>query len=209
MNIKELNELLAFKYSLYTEDVDEALNDEKIKIIANEINESCLREEMTEKDEKLREMIYSYLSRREGNGIYVSVYKGLDEHRCINEGIRHPKNIVKDILFRVKQAKIEPDEYFEESFSLKEAYKEFKYTIPESVAQKCRFMYDVDYGGSEGIYYQLMMLDRSTNTSLLHNLITGKTLAVDEKSFMKMSRLGAYINLLLKSDFSRINTSNL
>lgn len=31
MNINKINELLAYKYSLYTEDVDEALNDEKLK----------------------------------------------------------------------------------------------------------------------------------------------------------------------------------
>ena len=206
MNINKINELLAYKYSLYKEDVDEAFNDEKIKAFADKINSSSSREEMTDKDERLREMIYSYLSRRKENGIYVSVYKGVDEHRCVKEGIRHPKNIVSDILYRVGQAKLEPDEYFTESYNLKEIYSEYKYVIPEPIAQKCRFMCDVDYGSCEGIYYDLMLFDHSRS---VHSLIVGKTLSKDEQAFMKMSYMGSFVHLLLKNDFCKVNTSVL
>lgn len=200
----DINELLSNKYSLNEKDIEEALRNEEILEVSKKIDGLT----MTENDEQLREKIYSYLSRREGNGIYVSVYRGVDKYRCKKEGIRNIKNIAEDILFRVKEAGLEPDDYLSISNEMLLKYKEYKYVIPEKIAQNLRFMFDVNYGGCEGMYYDLFLLDNNKEAEThMSYMITGKTLCTDDKSFLKMSYMGSYINLLLKSDGYKINIS--
>lgn len=98
------------------------------------------------------------------------------------------KEAFNQLRDHLKEVNLLPDEYFIPSFSnrLDEELPEFRTAICHT-----------DWGGSEGIYIDIMLLHYENNEPKLYSFATGKTLSSDGEAFMKMSRIAAECSLML------------
>ena len=192
--MKELTAAIADKYIVSEEMVKKLFeNNEELRKKFSDKIDTITSETYTKKDDKIQELLLSNLSRMEGNGIFITMWHKVDEHYCTIYGARSIKNVVEDIVYRVKKAGLSPDEYLLESSSIDSQYEDV-------ITGSYSFFVDVDYGGNEGIYFDLYLKHTFNKEKKTVNLLTGKTLYTDAMSFAKMSYIATFINLLVKND---------
>ena len=192
----ETIEKLAQKYDLCKKFVEEALKaaDDNVKKAAETVDQ----DNITNKDVKLRENLYSYFSRKECNGIITTVReKGSRPGTCREAGIRSVKNIAEDLISRIKAVHLEPEEYITVSSLIPEQYLDTVWGSGDTVYD---YIFNVDYGGNEGIYLDVYMRVGKGSDAETFSIITAKTLDESVEAFFKMSRLAAYCNILLRND---------
>lgn len=155
MNSQDIIKTLSDRYLLPEKDIEEALKDELIKKSVSAIDLSDQGEISKKRDAALREMIFSNYSRQEGNSIITTVWERSEKKGyCRDVGIRSLEKIVSDLMFRLKQAELLPDEYLSSNtYRVPDMFKTAVVTLDE--VSDWFYYIDVDYGSSEGIYLDL------------------------------------------------------
>ncbi len=114
-----------------------------------------------------------------------------DEQRRVKKlGPANAKEVFEKLNTHLKENNLLPDEYFLFSES---NFTRFAGELPTDTAD---ITYDVNYGGSEGIYLDINI--RTANSEQVH-FATGKTLGENTEDFLRMSRIGAECALMLNS----------
>lgn len=104
-------------------------------------------------------------------------------HIITNTYTRTGREVFEDLQNELQAHGLIPDEYFISDFTEK---------LPEDVY----FKVSTDFGGNEGIYIDITFFDGNKT----QNFATGKSLAETADDFMKMSRIGATMQLLLNGN---------
>lgn len=186
------------KYVISFEQVTEAINgSEEIAKMAEEIyDENNCSFVMTMRDHTLKEMICAYISRQRNNGIVITLWERCEDGIHVKEtGTRSMDAVIDDLVYRIKAEGLEPNEYL-----LKSTDK----ISQDDVSGKWSFIFDVNYGGSEGIYFDLYLFVLSKDSEKMVSLLTGKTLDTDVESYFKMNYLSSFCNILLRNDGYKI-----
>lgn len=112
--------------------------------------------------------------------------KGMVKH----VGMVSPQQAFDALKKHLEEIGLMPDEYF---LSDEYSWKDIK-ELPNYIRASC----DVNWGGSEGIYLDVVLLYRDENKHLQHfNLATGKTLGESGDDFLRMSRIAAECSMML------------
>lgn len=203
MDINIVIETLSKRYVIPDDTVRNAIeSSEEIKNAATKLAELIIDNKASDKNiNEVREMICSHYSRQADNSIVSTLWEPCEDERyCREIGIRSMQCVVEDLMFRLKQANLVPEEYLlTDTESLSQTY--LNVVIPNKELGRWHYMIDVDYGGSEGIYLDLYLVIKKKGEEVNHlRLMVGKTLDTDVKAFMRMNFIAAYCNLLLKND---------
>lgn len=193
--IKNINDYYVKKYVLNQDYIKNAFENEEIYTLAEKIYEDTNHDifKNTKNDEKLREMIYSYLSRLPENGIYITKWEPCEDGiHCKQSGHRSFKTVIDDLESRIKAAGLEPNEYLLSDTKDADTYVD--------TSKKWSFVFDVNYGGCEGIYFDLYVFSEGK----LYSLLTGKTLDTSVEAYFKMNQLSGFCNILLRNDGYKI-----
>lgn len=189
--IKNMNDYFLRKYVLNQNCIEKAFESEEIRTLAEKIYEDTEHDifKTTKNDKKLKEMIYSYLSRLPENGIYITKWELCDDGiHCKQSGHRSFKTVIDDLESRIKAVGLEPDEYLLSDTKDADIYV--------NTSKKWAFVFDVNYGECEGIYFDLYVFSEGK----LYSLLTGKTLDTSVEAYFKMNHLSGFCNILLRND---------
>lgn len=197
MNYNDFFEMSGMRYN------EQYLTDENKRDMDREINRRADNKAM-EGFSRIRENLYSSFSRSADHGIISSVYERIDEKdRYI--GIRGLNKIADDLIFRIKDAGLEPDEYLLSNvFTMSLFAKPENLVIPLTGKDRISFSSTVNYGGSEGIYFDVFMKYVINDIRGQESIITGKTLDTSVEAFMQMGKVAVFCDLLLQNDWRKI-----
>lgn len=112
--------------------------------------------------------------------------KGMLKH----VGMRTYGEVFKELEAHLKKMGLLPDEYFSPSYTL---YHKDNEELPDFSEVIC----NVNYGGSEGIYLDIMLASYKENGPELIKFATGKTLSRDVEAYYKMSLISAECSMML------------
>ena len=129
-----------------------------------------------------------------------------DRYENMDDGIhvKHVGMIKAQDAFDQLKAHLEkvgllPDEYFDSNAWSWKGEQE----LPNYIRASC----DVNWGGSEGIYFDISLLYRENNEIKRFNLATGKTLGETGDDYLKMSRIAAECSMMLNGRGSLVRVS--
>lgn len=112
--------------------------------------------------------------------------KGMVKH----VGMISPEEAFNVLEKHLKEVDMLPDEYFSPNIWDWKGVKE----LPDYAQASC----NVNWGGSEGIYLDIVLLYRNEKQELCRfNFATGKTLGVSGDDFLRMSRIAAECSMML------------
>lgn len=112
--------------------------------------------------------------------------KGMVKH----VGMRTYIEVFKELEAHLEKMGLLPDEYFSPSYTLNHKDNE---ALPEFDEAIC----NVNYGGSEGIYLDIMLASYKESGPELVKFATGKTLSCDVEAYYMMSLISAECSMML------------
>ena len=116
-------------------------------------------------------------------------YEDMDDNIHVKHvGMITYKDAFDQLHDHLKEVNLLPDEYFVPSISNQPDEE-----LPDFRTAICH----TDWGGSEGIYIDIMLLHYENWEPKLYSFATGKTLSSDGEAFMQMSRIAAECSMML------------
>lgn len=127
-----------------------------------------------------------------------------EKNRIRKIDMRSYQEVFEELKSRLEDAGLMPDEYFKMSSSIRADEK-----MPDFNEAVCH----VNYGGSEGIYFNIILAYTDNNEKRTHfkDFATGKTLGETTADYYRMSLIAGECSMLLNGNGCKIqdNTKTL